>query len=86
MVVMCLGWGYSISIAVLYSIIAPASDHTCDVCYLSDNLVDKVFKTIFAVSVIWLVILVVVLQMATYFKLWKRQRMAIRSVISNNGR
>ncbi len=88
-ILVCIGYGYSASISLPHVLIAP-EDYKTDPenysCFKPLNLFHKITNTIWAGSVICLVNVVVMLQMATYFKLWKRQQMAIGSNMSNNGR
>ncbi len=89
-ILVLIGYGYSTSISLPHVLIAP-EDYKTDPakysCHKLHNLFDKVTSTIWAGSVICLVNMVVILQMATYFKLWKRQQMVIGSNnMSNNGR
>ncbi len=82
-ILLCIGWLYSAAIALFHILMPHAYEGDC---FSTPDLFDKIPVTIWALSVIGLIALVAMLHLATYWKLWKRQQMAIGSVISNTGR
>ncbi len=88
-ILVCCGWFYSIFIVLLHVFIQASSENvqanSTQDCFKVDALFHKIPSTIFAISVICLVAMVAILQTMTYWKLWKRQQMAIGSIVSTNG-
>ncbi len=82
----CGGWLYSALIALLFAIVPPKNvdGHNQNECFVLIDLFHKIPRALFAVSVISLGSLIVILQMATYWKLWKQQRTQIGDVSASN--
>ncbi len=83
-VLLCFGWAYGSCIALL-CMLTPHKYEGYD-CSSIYALFHKIPMTIWAISVLFLSALIIILQMATYFKLWKQQRMAVVSAAANTGR
>ncbi len=74
-VLLCFGWLYPAFIGSL-AFLMPHPYRGSD-CPAPHHAFHKIAITLAAVSVIVLVVLVVILQTATYWKLWKQQRMTV---------
>ncbi len=83
-VLLCSGWLYGFCIVVLYMLM-PHKYEGYD-CATMFALIHKIPMTIYALSVLFLSALIIILQAATYWRLWKQQQMAVGSVIANTGR
>ncbi len=84
MVLLCSGWAYGFCIGMLCMLI-PYRYEGYD-CTSVLALFHKIPITIYALSVLFLSALIIILQAATYWRLWKQQQMAVGSVITNTGR
>ncbi len=85
----CGGWLYSLLLALLLAFIPPENPgaNQGDECYLVGDLFHKVPRSLFEVSVIAIGCLIISIQTATYWKLWKQQQTPIGEVsASNNSR
>ncbi len=83
-VLLCFGGSYATFIALLSILMRPTQ--IAPSCSSPQDLFHKTPSIMFGLSVVLLVALVVVLQTATYWKLWKQQKMAVGAVGANTGR
>ena len=83
-VLLCFGWAYGFCMALMCMFMPHAYQmYDCTSLYA---LFHKVPMTMYALSVMSLSALVIILQLTTYWKLWKQWRMAVGSVAENRGR